>query len=185
VTIPGRGDLSPPHRPHRAGRWLVTAAVLAILVGGGYAAVMWLTGSSSAKSAAPPQPCPAAAQAHGVHPAQVDLVVLNGTARIGLASTAASTLEQRGFQITTVGNTPTLISGVAVVRFPHRLRRDAQLVAAQISGATEHVAHVHSIALELGPDFTGLRSRAKAKAAYRHALAAAGSTPQPTCTPSS
>ena len=70
MTIPGRGDLSPPRRQSSLGRWLVTVLVLALLAGGGYAAFLGLSGGSS-NSSAPPLPlcplptAPPAAPTHG------------------------------------------------------------------------------------------------------------------------
>jgi LytR cell envelope-related transcriptional attenuator len=189
VTVPGRGDLSPPHRQSPIGRWLVTAVVLALLVGGGYAVFLGLTGSSSPSSSAANSggqlsACRNVTTTGPAKPSSVQLVVLNGTVRVGLAAQVAATLRRRGFHISSVGNTVRLTTGVATIRYPAGKLREAQAVSDQIAGATLTRGHGKQVELAIGSQFKALLSPAKAAAARHHLVVVGvtrpGSTPTPT-----
>jgi LytR cell envelope-related transcriptional attenuator len=196
VTILGGGDLAPRRRGGSIGRWVVTVLVLVLLAGGGFAAYLGLTGSSSDPDPVATAPhCVAPVVAGPSRPHQVHVVVLNGTLRNGLAGRVAASLKHRGFHVAQIGNTPRLVTGVAIVRYGSGQLLDAQAVADQIQGATvvratlRDGAHVSTVQLDVGPQFNSLRTaaaatlaRAQIVAAKVQAIAASASpSPSPSC----
>jgi hypothetical protein len=181
VTIPGLGDLSPPHRHVPIGRWLVTVLVVALLAGGGYAAFLGLSGGPSNSSASQLPPCPLPS----THPAAqklgpLRLTVKNATERIGLAASVQIDLENRGFKVTSIGNTVLMKKGVATVRYSADRRLVADKVAAQIKGAVLVLAGGHGVVeLDLGPKFHTLVTTKQARVAYRRLLSQTAPTPTP------
>jgi LytR cell envelope-related transcriptional attenuator len=158
-------------------RWVVTVLVLALLVGGGYAAFVGLTGGSSTSGASKLPLCPPAPSA-AQPTSPLRLTVENATTRNGLAAAVASDLHRRGFHVTSVGNTTLMTKGVAIVRYSPNRRLVADRVAAQIPGARTLLAGGHGVVeLDLGPGFRALASPAQAQHAY---LALA---PKPTASP--
>jgi LytR cell envelope-related transcriptional attenuator len=179
VTIPGRGDLSPPHRASGLGRVLVVVVVVALLAAGGYAAYRGLTGSSSGPSASALPLCPRRTVVAVRPPHSRRVTVMNATQRDGLAATVADELEKRGFDVTSIGNTPAVVRGVAIVRYPAGHRMLADDVASQITGATlVRAAKQSTVEIDLGPRFTSLAKPRQAKLAFDRMQA--GPTPSPT-----
>jgi hypothetical protein len=188
VTIPGRGDLSPPHRRSSLLRWLVALLVLVLLAGGGYAAFLGLSGGSSPTSTASKLPlCPVPSpRAVTGHTGPLRLTVENATNHNGLAASVAADLTRRGFHVISVGNTVLMTSGVARVRYSKGRRLVADRVAAQIKGSTLVRAGGHGVVeLDLGPAFRSLSTPAQAQLAYTRSLPQADSTAIPgrTCQP--
>jgi len=166
VTIPGLGDLSPPHRHVLIGRWLVTILVCALLAGGGYAAFLGLTGgSASPKTKASNHVCPVTPGPVPTDPRHVHLIVLNATLTTNLAADVSTALRQRGFHVTSIGNAVKLGTGVAVVDYAAGLRLAAQAVADQIDGATLTKVAASGVTLNVGPKFRHLLTTAQAEAA--------------------
>jgi hypothetical protein len=177
VSIPGRGDLSPPHRHVPIGRWIIGVVVLLLLVGGGYAAFLGLSGGS-AKPTAKLALCPPATKSPpALHKQPLRLAVLNGTQRVGLAAEVAADLKTRGYHVTAIGNTIAAVKGVATVRYSADRRYVADHVAAQVKGSKLVLAGGHGVVdLDLGSKFQALSSPSEAKQAYL--------TLVPTATPS-
>lgn len=187
MTIPGLGDLSPPRRQVPIGRWVVMVLVLALLVGGGYAAFLGLSGGSPTPSASKLPLCPPPTKLAPIGKAgPLRLIVKNSTQRVGLAAEVAADLENRSFHVVKIGNTIVAGKGVATVRYSADRRLVADHVAAQIKGSTLVVAGGHGVVeLDIGPKFHALLTPRKAKIAYRQLVArpAPSSTPGGTCRP--
>jgi hypothetical protein len=186
VTIPGLGDLSPPHRHVPIGRWLVTILVFALLAGGGYAAFLGLTGGSSGpKAKAASHLCPSTPAPGPTDPHRVRLVVLNATLTTNLAAHVKADLIARGFHVTSIGNALKLGTGVAVIDYGAGLRLDAQAVADQIEGATLTRVSAAGVTLKVGPQFHRLLTVAQARVARTHFMAqeprAQSPSTSPTC----
>lgn len=98
-------------------------------------------------------------------PAQIELVVRNGTTREGLAGAVATALTERGFTVSDVGNTPLPVGSVTQVRFPPELQAQGLAVVAH-SGAADVMsdAGTDSVILTLGPDFATVRTVEEANA---------------------
>jgi LytR cell envelope-related transcriptional attenuator len=149
----------------------VTALVLALLAGGGYAAFLGLSGGSSNSGAAtlPLCPLPTAppVSQQTARPGPLRLTVENATERDGLAAEVAADLQTRGFHVLSIGNAVLLHKGVAVVRYsPDRLLV-ADRVAAQFKGATLLAVGGHGVVeLDVGPKFKALATPAQARLAY-------------------
>jgi hypothetical protein len=180
VTIPGLGDLSPPHRHAPVARWLVSLLVLGLLAGGGYAAFLGLSGGSSDSATSQLPLCPAQPKLTATkNPGPLRLIVDNATQRDGLAAEVAADLENRGFHVLKIGNTTSPIKGVARVRYSADRRLVADKVAAEIKGATMVAAAGHGVVeLDLGPKYHALASPKQARIAYQRAV-----RPTPTPTP--
>jgi LytR cell envelope-related transcriptional attenuator len=181
VSIPGRGDLSPPRRQTPVGRWLVAILVFVLLAGGGYAAFLGLTGGSSKSPVSQLPLCPLPAK---VAPAQtlgpLRVVVNNATQRDGLAAEVGADLGTRGFHVTKIGNAAPMSTGVATVHYSADRRLVAAKVAAQITGSTMVAASGRGVViLDIGPKFHALATPKHARAAYLR-LAAPPPAPTPT-----
>jgi hypothetical protein len=190
VTIPGLGDLSPPRRQLPIGRWVVTVVVLLLLAGGGYAAFLGLSGGSSKPTASQLPLCPLPTTLPTLPPVShqaLRLTVKNGTERNGLAASVSSALEERGFNVTSIGNTASTITGVATVRYSKDRLAVAERVAAEIKGSTLVVAGGHGVVeLDIGPKYHRLSTRPQARAALIQLVApsaAASPTPTTSCRP--
>jgi hypothetical protein len=186
VTIPGRGDLSPPRRRHHPLRWLAVLVVLAVLAGAGYAGFRHFHASSPSRPAAAARlpVCHASGgNALFAAPGQVRLRIRNGSLQTGLAAKVRSELRRRGFHVGSIGNALTVGHDVAVVRYPPAQLRAARSVAAQVSGAValQPAPGAGLVELDLGLRFGGLQSVAAARSAERRLLA--GASPSPTASP--
>jgi len=82
------------------------------------------------KSSEVAAPCPAAGSLPVVY-TSIQLTVLNGTTRSGLAGTAAAELTARGFTVASTGNYPTPVLQTARIMFGHDGLAAAYTVAAQ------------------------------------------------------
>jgi hypothetical protein len=190
VTIPGRGDLSPPHRHVPVGRYVTVVLVVALLAGGGYAAYRGLSGGSGGPSAASLPRCAKSAAVHHPRAAalpQSKVAVYNASLITGLAAQVGADLGHRGFPIGHIGNASKVGTGVATVRYSADRKVEATRLAAQIKGATlVAVGGQHVVELELNPKFTAMVSKRAGAAAFRAAavsqhLVTSGPTPAPTC----
>jgi LytR cell envelope-related transcriptional attenuator len=164
-------------------RWLVTLLVLVLLVGGGYAAFLGLSGRSASTSAASKLPlCPVpTTRALPRSPGPLRLTVNNATVRNGLAAAVAADLTRRGFHVLSVGNTVLMTRGVATVRYSKDRRLVADRVAAQIKGSIMVPAGGRGVVeLDLGPQFRALATAAQAQRAYLRSLPRASATATPT-----
>jgi len=177
------------------GRWLTVALVIALLVGGGYAAFLGLTGGSANSAASNLPACSRLSHLPKLPKSltrtqQFKVTVDNATLRTGLAARVAAELKHRGFPIGAIGNTPTTGKGIATVRYSPNRKVEAQLLAAQIANSTTVAVGGRGVVeLDIDPKFRVLASRGAARAAER--LAILGSlphtsptpTPSPTCRP--
>jgi LytR cell envelope-related transcriptional attenuator len=190
VTILGRGDLSPRRHQRSAGRYLTVLLVVAILAGGGYAAyVGFIRNSSGTDTATTGLPhCPKrASQSPYAAPHTLKVRIFNASLQTGLAAQVRSQLKSRGFTVTQIGNALRVGHDTAVVRYSPDQHLGALTLAAQVSGATTHqVAGTGRLELDLGLQFTQLRSAAAAKTAAHRAAASAAPSPSssPTSSPS-
>jgi LytR cell envelope-related transcriptional attenuator len=186
VTIPGLGDLSPPHHHVPIGRWLVTILVFALLAGGGYAAFLGLTGGSSGASASKLPLCPLPSTLPAPPAGPLRLTVKNATERNGLAASVAAQLTHRAFHVISIGNAIKISSNVATVRYSRDRRLGADKVAAQITGSTLVEVGGHGVVeLDIGTKFQALATPLAAKSAYLRLLPHPAVTPaaSPTCRP--
>jgi hypothetical protein len=185
VTIPGRGDLSPPRRHGRRRRpWrtlLILLVVAALVAGGWYVWTNYVDDDDSDTLRAGATPC--VTPSHGPAPANlssVKLIVLNGTNRVGLAHEVARQLEKRGAHIRRVGNT-----GVrppkTTISYPPRAATAMLAVREQLAVTPRlESATPEKLVLVIGKDFTGLATRAAAGRARQRDVAAATPSP-PAC----
>ena len=195
VTIPGRGDLSPPRHRRSLGHPTVALVVVALLVAGGYAGYRGLRGTTSAGSPEPPTTCKPAAELSLFAPArQVHVTVLNASLQTGLAAAVRAELRRRGFHVAAIGNAPRLGRYVATIRYSPDELRASRAVAAEVPGEAtiQPVPGHHVLVLDLGTHFTKLQSVSAARATERRrdatATAAAHSpspSPSASCSPGS
>ncbi|PID53420.1 MAG: hypothetical protein CSB46_08195, partial [Micrococcales bacterium] len=112
---------------------------------------------------AEPNPCPTR---HVQAPELVRMQILNSSDRTGLAAQTATKLRQRGYRVTSTGNSSTqLAAGVpALILFGPRGIEEARAVAAQIDGARtqDDGRDDESVDLILGEAFRDIRTRDKA-----------------------
>lgn len=185
MTILGRGDLVPRRRRHRPVRWLAGLVVIAVAAAGGYAGYRHWHHRSPHRVAST-RPC----QGHPAvvptpQPSDVRVAVRNATLRTGLASRVAHALRQRQVHVVSIGNTPLRGKGVATVRYTADRRSQAEVLAAQIRGATMAPEPGHGrLELDLGPRFHGLApARVAGDQLTREVAATASPTPTPRCGP--
>lgn len=130
------------------------------VMAGGHQLGWW---SLPASSRATAQPCPTR---HVQSPELVRVSVLNSSGRSGLASTTATKLRQRGYLVTTVGNSSIEPApGMpALILFGDAGIEEARAVAAQVAGAqTRNDAREgEQVDLVLGQPFNDIRTRAQA-----------------------
>ena len=119
------------------------AVVLLVLIVVAGAIVGWAFGhdpygnNTSAGASPTPQPCPTATSKTLMLPNKsVQLNVLNGTNRSGLAAMVAKALRQRGFQVPFVGNSTAGFGGAAQVRYGSKGLAAARTTYLQVPGAT-------------------------------------------------
>ena len=159
-------------RRHKRERQAVVFGLLiAVLAVGALAAAAVFTGGIEAPfsrpfttrepTAAPeigPPPCPP----DGTLPVaygDIQVSVLNATNRTGLAGETAEALTARGFAVTTVGNSPAAVTGVARISFGAAGVGAAYTLAAQLEGVRlvlDERADA-TVDLALGSEFAGLR----------------------------
>lgn len=92
--------------------------------------------------------------------------VLNSTSRSGLASSTATKLRQRGYVVSSIGNTTTQPAAgtPALILFGNSGIEEARAVAAQITGAQTRndSRDGEQVDLILGPAFDDIRTREQA-----------------------
>jgi hypothetical protein len=191
VTIPGRGDLAPPHRHVPLGRYVTVVLVLALLGGGAYAAYRGLSGGSSSNAAAKLPLCPKSAKpGHAARPPSIPqskVTVYNASLITGLATEVAAGLKQRGFRIGQIGNAAKVGKGVATVRYSADRKLEATQLGTEITGSTLiQVSGAHVVELDINPKFTALAGKRAAANAFQVAvrtqhLITPTPTPTPTC----
>jgi hypothetical protein len=185
VRIPG-GDLAPARRRHYGGSYgrrrhrrnvRLGAALLLVVVGAGAVYALRRDDTRAPERLTSPlptsRPCatptvapPATAVAVPV-PQQVRFVLLNGTARSGLAKTIGNQLAAAGFTITAQGNSPRAVSGDSLVQYGpgalpagtlvHRWVQGSRLVPAKLPAG--------AVQLVLGSGFGRLSTPAEVAAA--------------------
>jgi LytR cell envelope-related transcriptional attenuator len=158
----------------------VTALVVVLLGAGGYFAFLGLSGGSSQNKpvALPSRPCVSpVVVVPPVVPSKVHVVVRNATNQAGLAAQVSTELKQRGFHVPQIGNTVSLGTGVATVRYSRGRLAEAQAVADQIKGATLVKTALAGVELDIGPKFQALLSPAAAKATRVALLASEAAAP--------
>ena len=101
-------------------------------------------------------------------PSEIEVVVLNGTDRTGLAEQAASQLEDRGFVVTEVGDTDQRVDQPAVVFFgPDQFASGVHAHAYFLGGRQEFsLDWDQSITIILGDDFQEVRSTSDARQSF-------------------
>jgi len=169
----GDRDLAPPRRRggrRRTSRGLLLLLVVVVLAAGAAMAWRFVQPGDDADVAAPRAKCPSTAPSLTVvAPAQVRVNVYNATERRGLASTVATALRKRGFQVDQVANDPLKrsVTGLAEVRSSTRGADASRTVTAQV-GQVVLVPDQRtdaSVDLVLGATFKKLVSPAEAAAA--------------------
>ena len=112
-----------------------------------------------------------------VAPGSFTVDVLNGSNTDGAASRSGDTLRQRGFQVGTVGTTPT--SPATVIKYPAGMQAQAKTLAAQIPGAqAQQTSSVQRVTLVLGADGLQVTERGSTT----HSPTATKASPKPTST---
>jgi hypothetical protein len=173
--------------------------VLLALAGGGYYLVQRGDDDAPTETVAQatgcPTPVPAAARPAAAQPAvvlpvpgQVQLRLLNGTGRNGLARTVGNELARRGFRVAGMGNAPKPLTGATRIAFGPGARPAATLVGVHVIGGQlvpVATAPRGSVDVVLGSSFVRLRTAAEVKAATQ-ALAhpvpvKAAPRPSPSC----
>ena len=204
MRIPS-GDLAPARKHRRYGRRrrnplpaVLAVLVLLAVVGGAYAlqrgdddppAETLARATDCPKPAAPK---PVAAQQPVVLPVpgKVQLRLLNGTGRNGLARTVGNELARRGFRVAGMGNAPKPLTGATRISFGPGARTAATLVGVHVLGAQlvpVGAAPRGSVDVVLGSSFVRLRNPSEVKAmttALAHPVTpvkAAAPRPTPTC----
>jgi hypothetical protein len=157
--------------------WPVLAVAVVLALAAGAVFGWWLSGRDIGGSAEPvptTAPCPTPSPLPA--PATVTVNVYNATTKGGLAKSASEQMAERGFAIGDVDNDPleVAVTGVAVVRHGPQGERSAQLVAANVAGATLLVdgREDASVDLVLGNQFTALATPTETQAAVDAANAA-------------
>lgn len=110
-------------------------------------------------------------------PAQIQLALLNGTSRNGLAKSVGDQLAANGFVVTTQGNAPSALGGASQVSYAHGAEAAAFVMQRWVIGAVvvrDAAVPRGTVRVTLGSDFHGLAAPAEAAAGLR--------TPAPTAT---
>jgi hypothetical protein len=178
---------------------LAVLALLAVAAGGYYlvqrdddAPTETVAQATGCPTPAPAAPEPAAAAKPLVLPVpgQVQLRLLNGTGRNGLARTVGNELARRGFRVAGMGNAPKPLTGATRISFGPGARPAATLVGVHVLGAQlvpVATAPRGSVDVVLGSSFVRLRNAAEVKAmttALAHPatpVKAAAAQPTPSC----
>ncbi|MFG3339840.1 LytR C-terminal domain-containing protein [Glycomyces sp. NPDC048151] len=113
---------------------------------------------------------------------EIELVVLNGTDRDGLADQAAAQLEDRGFVVTETGDAEETYDGTALVYFgPDQYAAGAHAHAYFYQGSQAFdLDWDKPITIVLGDDFAEVRSASDARQSF--AQGGIGPAPEGTCT---
>jgi hypothetical protein len=115
-------------------------------------------------------------------PEEIELVVLNGTDRDGLADQAALQLEDRGFVVTETGDADEPYDGTALVYFgPEQYAAGVHAHAYFYQGTQAFdIDWDKPITIVLGDDFQEVRSASDARQSF--AQGGLGTPPEGTCT---
>lgn len=115
-------------------------------------------------------------------PEEIELVVLNGTDRDGLADQAAAQLEDRGFVVTETGDADEDYDGTALVYFgPNQYAAGVHAHAYFYQGYQSFdLEWDQPITIVLGDDFAEVRSASDARQSF--AQGGIGTPPEGTCT---
>ena len=183
MRIPS-GDLAPARKHRRYGRrrrnpWPAVLAVLVLLAvaGGAYGLTHRDDGTPTDTVAqASPKACPSPVVTHAATkpvalvlpaPGTVQLRLLNGTGRNGLARVVGDELARRGVRVAAMGNAPTQQAGASRVVFGPGARSAATLVGVHVLGAQlvpAPRAARGSVDVILGSSFVRLRTAAEVHA---------------------
>jgi hypothetical protein len=175
LTPLGRGGRRAHRRHWRRVLAVVGAAVLvAALVGGGW---LWRSDGTDTPTArptpSPTQTCrtppPPQRPTTLPDPSQVEIEVLNGSSRPGLALTTADDLANRGFVVLGYDNSPLTPRADANVRYVRSQLAAAVSVASYLPGAQLKPVKPSSgpttVVVVLGEGFSKVRTTAQAQAA--------------------
>ena len=104
-------------------------------------------------------------------PSAVQVIVLNGANRQGLAGEVTSELQARGFHTGTPGNAPSTLSETAEIQFSTAGRPGATLLSYYVPGARLVASNVggSSVTLLLGTGFKALAAQATVNRAVANA----------------
>jgi len=104
--------------------------------------------------------CSRATSNRALTPSDVTINVYNATARAGLATSVAASLQSSGFKVAAIGNDPLVetIPGVAEIRYGHSGLGAALLAAEDLAGAklVQDTRIGASVDIVLGNSFSGL-----------------------------
>ncbi|MGN6244995.1 MAG: LytR C-terminal domain-containing protein [Motilibacteraceae bacterium] len=181
LTPRGSGSM---RRGRRRGRRVLAVLLVLVLLAAVAAAAWWYLlrdGSTSTTPAAAPTPTctPTATATASPTPSflpgtplpagKVDVRVLNGTPRSGLAKTVGDQLAARGFHVVAIGNDTAkrAVTAPAEVRYGKGGASAALTVAAQVPGAVPVLDRRTgaTVDLVLGSGYAALRAPAQASAA--------------------
>jgi hypothetical protein len=193
VRIPD-GDLMPARRHRYTGgyggrrrRGLRRGALLLVVVVVAAAAAWFLRrdDDTPATQALAPCPTPSASATPAAVPLpanrQVRLVLLNGTARNGLAQQVGTALTARGFVVLREDNAPAAVAGASLVTYGPGAGAAATVLSRNVLGAqlvSAPRARAGSLQLVLGGDFRRLATVAEvAAAAARPVVPAVSAAP--------
>ena len=193
MRIPN-GDLAPARRRgygsygrrHRRNRRLALLSLSLLVIGGSaYYALRQDDTKAPARLAQQPKSCPTPAATTAPakpqalpQPAQIQLALLNGTNRNGLAKTVGDQLAANGFVVTAQTNAPAALGGASQVSYAHGAESAALVTQRWVIGSvTVRDAGVPrgAVRVTLGSDFHRIATPAEAAAASR--------LPAPTATP--
>lgn len=146
------------------------ALVVAVLLGLGLGA-FWLTREEARPAAAScVEPSPASSPAALPAPAQVRVVLLNGTPRPRLAELVGQQLRSRGFVVVRAGNAPAALVGGSVLTYSSGQRDAARVLGRHVPGsrlAGAGPVPAGAVQLVLGGDYRRLASPPELLAAAR------------------
>lgn len=102
-------------------------------------------------------------------PSSVQLTVLNGTSRTGLARSVAGQLRTRGFKIATVANDTVSTVSVTQVRYGPKLATAAKLVQLYLPGSrlAPNSSQTAAVTISLGSSYSRLSTDAAVARAKR------------------
>jgi len=151
----------------RRGRIALVVAVLLGLALGAF----WLTREEARPAAAScVEPSPATSPAALPAPAQVRVVVLNGTPRPRLAELVGQQLRARGFVVVSAGNAPAALAGGSVLTYSSGQQDAAEALGRHVLGsrmAGPGPVPTGAVQLVLGGDYRRLATTPELLAAAR------------------
>ena len=163
---------------------MLVALVLLVAGGGAFYALQRDDAQAPVRLAQQPAGCPSPRATTAPpkpqtlpQPAQIQLALLNGTSRNGLAKSVGDQLAASGFVVTTQGNAPSALAGASQVSYAHGAESAAFVTQRWVIGSVavrDAAIPRGTVRVTLGSDFRRLATPAEAAAGLR--------TPAPTAT---